>query len=51
MVAKQSGTATLENNLVASQKVKHTPAIFPSLPLLDIYQRERNAYIHRKTYI
>lgn len=43
------GTATLENCLAASYKIKHTPIIWPTNLLLGIYPREMKMYTNTCT--
>lgn len=44
----ENGTATAENSLAASQKVKKLP-YDPVIALLDIHPREGRTYVHSRT--
>ena len=46
----QNGTATLENNLVASYKVKQTFTMKSQNPHLYIYPKGMKVYLQGKTY-
>lgn len=39
-IGMQNGTATLENSLVLSYKVKHACAMWPSKLILGVYSRK-----------
>ena len=44
-----NGSATFENSLAVSYKVKHTHTLGPGFSLLGIWPREIKIHIHTKT--
>ena len=45
----ESGTATPENSLAVSYKVKYALIIWPRILLLGVFPRELTVYVHSKT--
>ena len=49
LLGKQSGTATLEDNLAVSYKLILFLPYNPAIALLGIYLKELKTYVHTKT--
>ena len=48
LAGMQNGTATLEDSVAVSYKIKHTPSIWSRSFTLLVFIKELNTYVHKK---